>query len=113
MIRAGLLDEVCDVVRYEKSTDKFGADTGQWTVVAEGVPCQVSHKQSGFGELNGEVVYQHVTTFVFRYTDALREYDRLRWDGRTYQIEGIDRSRRLWGEMPVTCSLIGMTDEVP
>lgn len=84
MIRAGLLDEVCDVVRYEKSTDKFGADTGQWTVVAEGVPCQVSHKQSGFGELNGEVVYQHVTTFVFRYTDALREYDRLRWDGRTY-----------------------------
>jgi len=111
MIRAGLLDEVADVLRYEKSVDEYGADHGEWKVVAEGVPCQVSHRRSGFGEIHGEVGYTYLTAFTFRYTDAVKEYDRLEWDGRLYQVEGIDRSLRRYGELPVTCSLVDLNEQ--
>lgn len=110
MIRAGLLDETADVLRYVRSTDRFGADTGSWQTVADGVPCSVRDKARGYGAENGEVVYTHVTEFQMRYTDAVREYDRLLWDGRIYQVEGIDRSRRRYGEMMVTGHFVDYQD---
>lgn len=98
------------MLRYEKQTDRYGADSGQWKPVAEGVACSVAYKERGFGEVNGEVVYTHVTEFTTRYTDVVREYDRLLWDGRLYQVEGIDRSRRRYGEMTVKGNFIDYAD---
>lgn len=105
MIRAGLLDEVLTVLRYKKTVDRYGADSGQWVTVTDDVSCSVAYKERGYGEVNGEVVYSHVTEFTMRYTDIVREYDRVVWDGRVYQVEGIDRRRR-YGEMTVKCSFI-------
>ena len=65
----------------------------------------VSYCSSGFGVQNGEAVYKSQVTFSLRYTDSVREYSRIEWDGRMYRITGIERYRRL-GEMKVIGELI-------
>lgn len=105
MIRAGLLDELITVERYQKQVDQYGGDSGQWETVAEDVPCSVNYRDSGFGESAGALVYAQMVTFQLRYTDVVREYDRVLWDGRKYHIDGIDRSKRRYGEMSIICSM--------
>lgn len=104
-MRAGLLNELIDVVRRTTATDKFGAVVETWADALTGLHASVSYNQSGFGVSQGEAVYTQVVTFRIRYNDGVQEYDRIRWQGRLYRLQAIDRYRHD-GYMLLKCELI-------
>lgn len=104
VMRAGLMNERVAIWSPEKKTDGYGASKTTWKKTGLRY-ARVSYGSSGFGVQNGEAVYKSQVTFSLRYTDSVREYSRIEWDGRMYRITGIERYRRL-GEMKVIGELI-------
>lgn len=104
-MRAGLLTQTVDILRSERVKDKFGATAATWTAVATGLHARVTYGQGSLGVSQGEQVYRQTVTFQTRYTTAVTEYDRLRWQDRLYRITAIERYPER-GELRLTAELI-------
>lgn len=105
-MQAGLLDTRVDYLGRKTETSRSGSSRVTWEEAAPGIPCSVDSKQSGLTVEDGNTAYHEVLTFHMRYNDIVKEYGRLRWDGRLYRISAIDRTRRMYGELKVQCELI-------
>lgn len=105
-MQAGLMDSSVDYLGRKVTADRYGASKVSWEETAPGIPCSVDTKQSGLSDEDGNAAYHEVLTFHMRYTDTVKEYGRLRWEGRLYTISAIDRTKRRYGELMVRGELI-------
>lgn len=104
-MRAGLLTQTIDILRSGRVKDKFGATPATWTAVATGLHARVTYGQGSLGVSQAEQVYSQAVTFQTRYTTAVTEYDRVRWQGRLYRITAIERYPER-GELRIMAGLV-------
>lgn len=97
-MRAGLLTENVDILRAEIVKNPFGEDTETWSVVYS-TRARVEQVNSQRAEENSEVVYNFSKRFTLRVYVPVKEYDRIRWDGKLYAITSLEKDQR---EMKIT-----------
>lgn len=104
-MRAGLLNKQITLLERKTTTDGYGASVSEWSPLEGKRWARVTYGASGFGEKDGEAVYKQVVSFQMRYSDSVKEYMRVLWDGRQYRITGIERYPER-GEMKIQGELI-------
>ena len=103
-MRAGLLNKEITLLERKTASDAYGATNSSWEACSKRW-ARVTYGASGFGEKDGEAVYKQVVSFQMRYSDSVKEYMRVLWDGRQYRITGIERYPER-GEMKIQGELI-------
>lgn len=115
-ISAGRLLHQITIQRYTETEDPVtGYRTRAWTVLIDGVPAEF---MAGPGReyLAGEALRSEVSgRFIVRWspdTAAIRTYDRVLWDGRTWELKS-DPIPDATARKELTLMVGGLTDAEP
>lgn len=92
-MRAGLLTEVVDILRATISKNSFGEDVETWSVVYS-TRARVEHVSSQLTTENSEAVYNFQKKITLRIYVPVREFDRIRWDGKEYRIVQLEKDKK-------------------
>ena len=89
---AGFLNEVIEVLKYEKTTNNYGETIN---VLVKEYECRakVIHASGSRAVINSEIQYPYQKTFVIRIHVPIHEDNLIRWGGKLYRVLSIDRDR--------------------
>ena len=91
-MRAGILQEVIQILRLRQSSNDFGEQWDEY-VPAEKTRAEVTPTAGGRGDDNHEIFYAHTYRFIVRRYVKICDFDRILWKGQQYRIINIDDDR--------------------
>jgi len=104
-MRSGLLKERLTVVHLTTTKDDYGSVKKGWAEDKTVYWARKTYKDSGFGIKNDEAVYKSVVSFELRYTDAIKPYDRIKYNDYLYRIAGFEQYPSE-GRLVLKCELL-------
>lgn len=103
-MRAGILNEVINILRLQQSTNDFGEQFDMY------VPCcntraNITPVSGGRTDENHEIFYAHTYKFIIRRYIKIGEFDRIQWQDKQYRVLNIDDDRAL-NQKIITAELV-------
>lgn len=93
-MRAGLLNEVIEILTPTIVKNNYGEETTTWISKCK-TRASVLHKAGGKRISNDDIIVDYTKTIQVRYYIDVDEYDRILYDGNLYQILDIESDRHL------------------
>lgn len=91
-MKSGILRESIEIWEYTVSTSDYGDTTKTWTK-SYTTRANVRYNSGNKVNQNDEVFYPRTRTFIVRYYVPVSEPNRVKYDGKFWQIESIAPDR--------------------
>lgn len=91
-MKAGKLNEVITILRSADIKDSYGATSKVWNPITT-TKASVNQNNGSKGVVNNEIFTAYTVEFGVRYYIDVNEFDRIKWNNKTYQIESIISDR--------------------
>jgi len=92
MISAGLLNEKVAFLAPVVTQSQYGESVTKWQVVKDKVWARVQYQKGNQILRQGDPIMMHTIVVTIRDGKAYNENQRIRWDGKTYNIDSFNRA---------------------
>lgn len=90
-MRAGLFKEPIEILKNVITKNEFGEDNSEWVSMHK-TRARLIHDNGTRTIENGGIFHDYTKTINIHYYVDVNDFDRIKWNGRQYQIQDIEPS---------------------